>query len=122
MLELDGQRVPANVLANSCNYTPLEPLAAGTHQVKLTVKNVNGDEAVRAWVFTIYGEVTPEGADIEQKEVMNLPIIGQVSKGLGIFLIVCVVVVLLVIGVFAAIKLIGALRKKDDDTEPHLQK
>lgn len=115
VMKLDGETVDATVLSSTCHYTPSEPLSSGIHRVELIVRNVNGDEAQRAWSFTVFGDVDPKEQTITTKDVMTIPIIGQVAKPVGIALIICLVVGLIVIGVVVTIKLVRAL-KKDDET------
>lgn|GEM_PF-3763712 len=117
VMKLDNTAVQATVLTSSCHYTPTAELATGAHRVELVVRNVNGDEAQKAWSFTVFGEVEPEGATINTKKVMDLPIIGQVAMPIGIALIVCLILGVVVLLVIVTIKLIKALKKPDEEME-----
>jgi len=116
-LLVDGKQVEATVLETNVSYTPKEPMAAGNHDVSLTVKNVNGDTASRSWSFTIAAKISPQQPTVESKDVIKLPIIGSVSKPVGIMLITCFTIILLASFVFATIRLISVLKKPEESIE-----
>lgn len=113
-LLVDGEEVEATKLATNVSYTPKTPMAPGVHDVSLTIKNAKGETASRSWSFTIIAKVEPQKPTTETKDIIKLPVIGRVSKTLGIILISCTTIGFFVVLVFAIIKLVGAMKGKEE--------